>query len=190
MKKQTTNLLLIVSLLVFGTVALFATVGNAQTNSITPSPTSIVKDTLQTILDHRTNVEVAVYGDYFLNNHKVGAGFLALYRLNSVLAVGAGADWAGEWRSISGNVSVNHTFALSGKLSLNTYAIAGALTSLGGAGGDNGLLATVEGGGAQFHYQVNDRWNIGLGSAYLQRQNCGSYSGGSIAGVFTINLGF
>lgn len=168
-------------LLTIGLAVSLVSVTKAQTNS---------SSGFNSLLDHATNITGVAYGSYFLNNHRVGGGMLALYKLNNTFSIGAGADWAGMWRSVSGDVTINHTWMLNSKLSLDTYGIVAALTSLGGAGSDNGTFATAEGGGAQLRYQFSNSLNIGIGSAYIQRQNCGDFSNGSILGVASINLSF
>jgi hypothetical protein len=165
-------------------VALFAaTVSYAQTNS----------DVSQTFIDHAlqsSNITGAVYGTYFNQNHAFGGGVMALYNINDYISAGLGSDYAGEWRMFSGTVTVHYHFVVTPKLSLTLYGLAAAGTSIGGAGSDNGALATGEGGGFHWNYQLSDKWSAGLGAGYVQRQSCGDFSGGSEMGTLSIGFKF
>lgn len=156
----------------------------AQTN--TPPQTG-----LDVFLEHAlqsSNITGVVYGTYFNNNHAYGGGLMALYNIGDYVSAGLGSDYAGEWRLFSGTVTAHYSFNVTSKLSLTTYGLVAAGTSVGGAGTDNGTLATGEGGGVHFNYHFNDAWSAGLGFGYVQRQNCGDFSGGSE--MLTASLGW
>lgn len=163
-------------------VASIATITRADTNN----PAG-----LQTFLDSATsasNYTAVVYASHFDSNNKFGGGVMLLYNIGDYVSAGLGSDYAGEWRMFSGTVNVHKTWNLNSKLSLDTYGIVAAGTSVGGAGTSNGSLATGEGGGAHFNYRINDKWSAGLGGGYIQRQGCGEFSGGSE--IVTVSVGF
>ncbi len=137
-----------------------------------------------------TNIEAVVYGTHFDNNAKWGGGGLLLYKFNGYVSAGLGTDWAGQWRMFNGTLTLHKSWNLTPKLSVTTYGLAAAGTSIGGAATDNGTLASGEGGGAHFNYQINNKWNAGIGGGYVLRQNCGDYSGGSEMVTFSVKYAF
>jgi len=177
--------------LLIGVALLAATVTHAQTPPVPTEPPP--PSQLQSFLDHAlqaSNITAVAYGTYFNNNHAFGGGVMALYNIGDYVSAGIGSDYAGEWRMFSGTVTAHYHFAVTPKLSLTLYGLAAAGTSVGGAGSDNGSLATGEGGGFHWTYQFNDQWSAGLGAGYIQRQNCGAFSGGSEMMTLSVGLKF
>jgi hypothetical protein len=142
-------------------------------------------------MDHvlsASNYTAAIYGTYFNDNHQYGGGFMFMYNINDYISAGLGSDYAGQWRMFSGTVNVHCTKPINDKLSFTGYGIVAAGTSVGGAGSDNGSLATGEGGGIYGSYKFSDTFSLHLGGGYIQRQNCGTYSGGSEMVTLAFNL--
>ena len=171
---------------IIGVAALLATGASAQTNiDHTTDAQTFIDRALQS-----SNITAVAYGTYFNNNHAFGGGVMALYNIGDYVSAGLGSDYAGEWRMFSGTITAHYHFDLTPKISLTLYGLAAAGTSVGGAGDANGSLATGEGGGCHFTYAFTDAWGAGLGFGYVQRQNCGDYSGGSEMITATLKLKF
>lgn len=155
-----------------------------------PANTNAVTDASQFLneLKSATNYTLVPYGTYFNSNHKLGGGAMLLYNFNGYVGAGLGTDWAGEWRSFSGTVNAHYTLDVTTNFSATLYGVAAAGSSIGGAGTDNGSLATGEGGGFNLNYQFTPKLNAGAGLGYITRQNCGDFSGGSE--MVTVTLGW
>ena len=80
-----------------------------DTNGITvtiPTPTQVLGKVAKDI-ESATNIAVAPYATYGLQNHKVGGGILALYNFNNYVGAGMGLDYFGDKFSIvSANVEL------------------------------------------------------------------------------------
>ncbi len=145
-------------------------------------------------ISHATNWTAAPYITYFPNDHgaaQFGGGIFVSYKINSVLNAGLGLDWLGRLTMPSGNVSLKypiHPLASFGmeKLTVIPFAIAGIATPIGGAGNDNGTLATILGLGATIpiaHTKLFGReTDIAIGGALVKWNNAGKYDGNHYEG--------
>lgn len=121
-----------------------------------------------------TNWSPTVYATHFDNNNALGGGLLVIYNFNDYVGAGLGADWAGNWRVFGGDLQIKKSFIIWNHI-VTPFAIAGVQSPVGGAGQDNGGLATVVGGGADIQI-----WNkLHIAGGWLNRTSCGTYSGGS-----------
>lgn len=127
-----------------------------------------------------TNWTVAPYLTYAPDApQKVGGGVLAVYNINNYVGGGLGLDWLGQFNLVSGNITLKLPIRVNDNLTLVPFLIGGIATPLGGAGEDNGNVATIEGGG--LHLASTKRLlggTIGGGIAWVNWTGAGDYSGG------------
>lgn len=199
--KTKTQTLLAVGLCLLGLAV------NAQTTSSnTPPPLATspaggllsVGELVFHDLQSATNIAVAPYLTYGLDNHKVGGGILALYNFNDFIGAGIGADYLGEFSLISGNLQLKlplRPLAFTGwpwatNLVTTPFAWTGIGTPMSGAGGNNGGISTHIGGG--LNVDVAKLWGgeISIGGAIIDRTGAGSYSGKYLNGFLAWRHGF
>lgn len=140
-----------------------------------------------------TNYGLVTYGLYGLQNHKVGAGALVLYNVNNYIGAGVGAEYVGTFNIVSGNAQLKLPLRpllftgsnLGTNLIVTPFMYAGIGKPTGGTGGAG--VSTHEGTGLVFDFAKFKSWHVGVGGAYIFRQNAGNYSGNYGAGFITLH---
>lgn len=165
MKKTLVSLMLATGLI---------SVGYSQSNDVSSS-----------LLDHfspllnATNWTVAPYATYAPNAPtKFGGGVLVIYNVSDYVGAGLGVDWLGNLSMTSGNLSLRYPIHVGG-VTATPFVLAALATPVGGAGTDNGGVATIQVAGFAIAtpFKVAGG-NVGFGYAYANWTGAGDYSGG------------
>jgi len=139
-----------------------------------------------------TNITVAPYGTYVLSQKKFGYGLGVGYNL-SLGPVSGGpivlVDHVDQFLAFSGGVTLQadlHPLAHWGinSFTVTPFGITAVGTPLGGAGGNNGGLQTINSLGADVKFGHLWGGQFLVGGAYGTRTGAGAYSGGYINGFF------
>jgi hypothetical protein len=137
-----------------------------------------------------TNITVAPYGTYVMSQKKFGYGLGVAYNLSLGPVQGGPillVDHVDSFLAFSGGLTLQadiHPLAHWGitSFTVTPFGITAVGTPLGGAGGNNGGLQTINSLGAdiKFGHLWGGQWLIG--GAYGTRTGAGAYSGGYING--------
>lgn len=180
-------------------VALAVTVSNAQTTTITVRPNSGTIGKVQLALNalgSATNWAFVPYATYGARAVQVlkqkerakGGGIIGIYNFNSFIGVGGGVDYiTGIGKSqltvLSANIQAQLPLNPLSTFFTNSWAQSFTVTpfvysALGKPfSGTTQPVVTHEGEGVNVDLFKWNSWDIGIGYAYIERQNAGNYNG-------------
>lgn len=132
-----------------------------------------------------TNLAVEPFGIYSLNapggHTHLGGGLGVFYNLNNYVAPGAGLVYLGHLSVFSGSVTVRLPFqplpTMLPDLWVVPNVLGGLETATGGAGGDNGTVGALAGGGVSVSYGHLWGGQFNAGIELVNRTAAGGYSG-------------
>lgn len=123
---------------------------------------------------------------------KFGGGTLIIYNINKVVGGGVGLDWLGHFSLVSGNLTLRYPidFTLVGHaFTVVPFGIGGLATPYGGAGNNNGGVATIEGAGFVLDPHVTiSKAQLAAGAACINWTGAGDYSGQHLEAFVTLHF--